>query len=121
MPDEKYDPTDDRQQTCVRDYFFRKTGTPGISSHIEINAFEKGMGGLNMDVRDTSWASRTTTFLPKITLLLEDTRVQLEPKKLIRKCMKGIMPHSLKQRLWTLMKSSTDDERAASKEMEVWK
>ena len=119
MPDEKYDPTDDRQLACVRDYFFRKTGTPGISGHIEIEAFEKGMRDLRMDVRDTSWASRTTTFLSKITPLLEDTRVQLEPKKLIRKCMRGVMPHSLKQRLHTLMESGTDDERAASKDMKV--
>jgi hypothetical protein len=75
MPDEKYDPTNDKQQACVRDYFFRKTRTPGISVHIEIDAFEKGMRDLKMNVRDTSWVSRTTTFLSKITLLLKDTRV----------------------------------------------
>ena len=61
--------------------FFRKTGTPGISGHTEIDAFEKGMRDLRTDVRDTSWVSRTTTFLSRITLLLEDTRVQLNPKK----------------------------------------
>ena len=121
MPDEKYDPTDDRQLACVRDYLFRKIGTPGISGHIEIDAFEKGMRDMRMDVRDTSWVSRTTTFLSRITLLLEDTRVQLEPKKLIRKCMRGVIPHSLKQRLHTLIESGTDDESAASKDLKVWK
>ena len=121
MPDDKYDPTDKRQQTCVRDYFFRKTGTPGISTHIEIDAFERGMRDLKMDVRDKSWVSRTTTFLSKITLLLEDTRVQLEAKKLIRKCMRGVMPFSLKQRINTLMESGNDSERAAAKDLKVWK
>ena len=35
--------------------------------------------------------------------------------------MKGVMPHSLKQRLYTLMESGTEDERAASKNIKVWK
>ena len=74
-----------------------------------------------MDTRERSWLSRTTTFLSKVTILLEDTRVQLDSKKLIRKMMTGVHPFTLRNRLRTLMEPGCDDEKAAAKDLEVWK
>ena len=54
MPEARCNPTDEEQIACVRDYFFQKIGTQGVSSHIDIDTFEKGMRKLRMNVRDTS-------------------------------------------------------------------
>ena len=65
--------------------------------------------------------SRTTTFLSKVTILLEDTRVQLDEKKMIRKYMLGVMPYSLRKRMTTVMESGTDKEKVAITNLKVWK
>ena len=75
-----YDSTDGKQLACIRTYFFQTPGTPGVNTHIRIDEFEKGMREVKMHTRDASWLSRTTTFLSKVTLLLEDTHVQLDRK-----------------------------------------
>ena len=79
------------------------------------------MRALKMDVRDTSWVSKTIDSMSKITLLLEDTCMHLDAKKITRKCMLGVQPYSLRKRLLTLMESFDNYERAAAKNLKVWK
>ena len=74
-----------------------------------------------MDMNDDSWVSRTMTFLNRITLLLEDTRVTMTDKKLVKLCMRSVEPYRLRKRMYGLMESGCADNKAAEKNLQVWK
>ena len=79
------------------------------------------MRKLKMNVKDDSWVSRTMTFLKKVTLRLEDTRVTMTDKQLIKVCMRSVEPYRLQKRMYSLMELDCADDKAAEKNIMVWK
>ena len=120
-PDDTFDSNNTLHQNAIRDYMFQKENTPGVNSHIKIETFEREMRKIKMDINDSSWVSRTMTFLNKITLLLEDTRVKMTDKKLVKLCMRSVEPYRLRKRMYGLIESGCEDDKAAGKNIQVWK
>jgi hypothetical protein len=120
-PDDTFDSNNTLHQNAIRDYMFQKENTPGVNSHIKIETFEREMRKIKMDINDYSWVSRTMTFLNKITLLLEDTRVKMTDKKLVKLCMRSVEPYRLRKRMYGLIESGCEDDKAAGKNIQVWK
>ena len=120
-PDDTFDSNNTLHQIAIRDYMFQKQNTPGVNSHIKIDTFEREMRKIRMDINDDSWVSRTMTFLNKVTLLLEDTRVTVTDKKLVKLCMPSVEPYRLRKRMYGLMESGCADDKAAAKNLQVWK
>ena len=60
-------------------------------------------------------------FLNKVTLLLEDTRVTMTDKRLVKLFMRFMEPYRLRKRMYGLMESGCADDKAAGKKLQVWK
>ena len=116
---ETFDSNSKQHQQAVRYYMFQTPGTPGANSHIQIETFEREMRKMKMGVKDNSWVLRTMTFLNKVTLLLEDTRVTMTDKKLIKLCMRSVEPFRLRKRIYDLLESGCADNKAAENNIKV--
>ena len=121
IPNELFDSNNASHQQAIRDYMFQKQNTPGVNSHIKIDMFEREMRRISMDMNDKSWVSRTMTFLNKVTLLLEDTHVTITDKRLVKLCMRSVEPYRLRKRMYGLIESGCADDKAAAKNLQVWK
>ena len=53
--------------------------------------------------------------------ILEDTHVTVTDKKLVKLCMRSVEPYRLRKRMYGLMESGCADDKAAAKNLQVWK
>lgn len=83
QPNVKYNSACSIQQQLIRDFYFQTPGTihTAVDTYIKIKDLGRGIRHMQMNERDTSWVSRVVTYLSKIKVLKEDTRVAIADKE----------------------------------------
>jgi hypothetical protein len=113
LPNCSYCPTDPDQVRAIDDYFTLKKNTPFVSSKIRMKEFDARTSKLSMDMRNNSWIDRIRVYLGAFQSTVEDCRVNIIPKIMVKKLLYGVMPYSLKKRLNNILIAGTDEEKSA--------
>ena len=113
LPNCTYCPTDPDQVKAIDDYFTLKKNTPFVSSKIRMKEFDARTSRLSMDMRNNSWIDRIRVYLGAFQSAVEDCRVNIIPKIMVKKLLYGVMPYSLKKRLNNILIAGTDEEKSA--------
>ena len=91
LPNCTYCPTDPDQVRAIDDYFMLKKNTPFVSSKIRMKEFDARTSKLSMDMRNNSWIDRLRVYLGAFQSAVEDCRVNIIPKIMVKKLLYGVM------------------------------